>query len=123
MANPIFPTLELKRGGIDSSLYRVKPENPAMVTDLEGGYVVSRKRHTRKPRLTFTFGYKEIGDADYKKLLDFYQAVGGGSVIFDWTDPVDKVVYQVRFSAEPDFQYSGIGATRLWSVQFEVMQA
>lgn len=123
MANPVFPTLALTRGGHDSSQYRVKPEDPSMKTEMDGGYVVSRKRHTRKPRLTFTTAYKEITDADRKTLLNFYQQVGGGSVVFDWTDPVDKIVYQVRFDGDLDFQYVGIGQTKLWNIQFQLVQA
>lgn len=123
MTNPVFPTLILARGGQDSSQYRVKSENPAMTTEMEGGYVVSRARHTRRPRKTFATGYKQITDADRKTLMAFYESVGGGSVIFDWTDPIDKIVYQVRFVGELDFQYVGIGATKLWTVQFEVAQA
>jgi hypothetical protein len=123
MTNPVFPTLKLLRGGHDASKYGVKRENPAMATEMEGGYIVSRARHTRKPRKTFTTGYTEITDEDRKTIETFYEQVGGGSVIFDWTDPIDKVVYQVRFNSELTLQYVGIGKTKLWNIEFEIVQA
>lgn len=123
MANPVFPTLVLAKGGQDSTQFSVKIEDVAIKTEMEGGYVVSRARHTRTPRKTFATGYKSISDADRTVLINFYNSVGGSSVIFDWTDPVDKIVWQVRFDGEMSFKYVGIGVTKLWDVSFQVQQA
>lgn len=123
MSNPVFPTLALTNGGEDSSQYAVEQEDPALKSDLEGGYVVSRARHTRQPRKTFTSGFRAISNADRITLQGFYDTVRGGSVIFDWIDPVDQIVYQVRFADKLQWKYVGIGDTKLWDVQYRVQQA
>jgi hypothetical protein len=123
MANPVFPTLALTKGGQDSSQFSIKIEDVALKSEIEGGYVVTRARHTRTPRKTFSTAYKSISDADRTTLLSFYNTVAGGSVIFDWTDPVDKITYQVRFTSDLDFKYAGRGTTKLWDVSFQIQQA
>jgi hypothetical protein len=123
MTNPVFPTLALPKGGQDSTQFAIKVEDVAIKTEMEGGYVVSRARHTRTPRQTFSTGYKGISDADRTTLQNFYNTVGGGSVIFDWANPVDLVTYQVRFASELEFRYAGVGVTKLWDVSFQVQQA
>lgn len=123
MSNPQFPTLALTNGGQDSKFYSEKLEDPSMKTTMEGGYVASRARHTRPPRITFTTGFSSISDADRKTLRDFWASVGGGSVIFDWQNPVDGITYAVRFAAEMQFKYVGIGETKLWDCQITLEQA
>ena len=125
MTNPVFPTLST---GSDSSKHSVTQEDVSIRTELEGGYVSSRPRHTRQPRRTFTVGYTEIGDADRYLLNTFYDQMKGGSVIFEWTDPETKMfdpdglTYQVRFKGPLKWNYKGIGLARLWTVEFEVEQ-
>lgn len=123
MSNPVFPALTLTRGGQDSQTYKVALEDVTIKSPIEGGYVVSRARHTRPPRKTFDVSYKSISDADRKTLEAFYGTVRGGSVVFDWTDPVDKQLWQVRFESELTFNYTGVGTTKLWDVSFKVQQA
>lgn len=123
MANPVFPNLVLDRGGLDSQQFSVTLEDVAMKSEMEGGYVVSRAKHTRKPRKTFNVAYKGISDADRATLDSFYSTVGGGSVIFDWTDPSAGTTWQVRFEGELQFSYAGKGTTKLWNVTFKVRQA
>jgi hypothetical protein len=120
MSNPVFPTLA---DGQDSKLYSVEAENPAIKTETDGGYVISRAKHTRKPRKTFTTGYTSISDADKKKIEAFYDLVRGGSVIFDWEDTESGLTHQVRFSAMPNYKYKGAGLLRRWDVAFSVEQA
>lgn len=120
MSNPVFPTLSK---GQDSQFYEMTPEDPALKTQMEGGYVVSRPKHTRKPRRTFKTGFSSITQADYTTLMTFWETVRGGSLIFDWTDPATGTVYQVRFAAQPAFKYVGKGNTRLWDVQMTLEQA
>jgi len=119
MTNPIFPTMDKEQ---DSKFYTVKQEDKSLKTEMDGGYVVSRAKHTRKPRKTWTTGYTGIGNADKQRLMDFYDEVNG-SVIFDWTDPVSKAVFQVRFTSQPEFKYTGLGVAQLWDVQLELQQA
>jgi len=126
MPNPTFPTLSR---GQDSSLYSVELEDVSAATPMEGGYVVSRAKHTRAPRKTFTSGFTDITEAD-KALLDaFWTTVRGGSVIFDWIDPASAnggapVTYSVRFLGGPlKFDYRGHGPTKRYDVRFTVQQA
>lgn len=122
MPNPVFPTLSQ---GQDSKFYSVVRENVAMKTKMEGGYVVSRARHTRTPRRTFTTGFSNLTNADRASLESFWDTVRGGSVIFDWTDPVSNVAIPVRFAGDSGltWKYEGVGYTRLWSVQFTLEEA
>lgn len=120
MANPVFPEVP---AGTDSSKYRVELEDVALKTDLEGGYVASRPRHTRTPRRTFTSGYTKIPDAEKQQIEAFYNQVHGGSLIFDWKNPEDQVIYQVRFADRIEFQYEGIGFTKLWTFSVRLQQA
>lgn len=119
MTNPVFPTMDKEQ---DSKFYAITQEDKSLKTAMDGGYVVSRARHTRKPRKTFKTGYTGIGAADQERLLDFYDQVDC-SRVFDWTDPVSRRVYQVRFGGAPTYSYTGIGSTRLWDVQLELEQA
>lgn len=122
MANPIFPVL-LKTQH-DSKLHDIKLENQASRSEMEGGYVVSRPRHTRQPRKTWNGGFTEINEASRLVLEDFWNDVKGGSLIFDWTNPQDGITYQVRFTGEGMlFKYRGYGTTYRWDVTYTVEQA
>lgn len=120
MTNPVFPILTKEQ---DSKYYTVTPEDVAMSSKMDGGYVVSRAKFTREPRLTIKTGYTSIGQADATLLLEFYKAVKGSTIIFDWTDPIGSTVLHVRFSGQLNFQYVGIGNTKLWDVTFSLEEA
>jgi hypothetical protein len=126
MPNPIYPNLSVKP---DSPLHNVEIEDPSMRSEMEGGYVVSRARHTRTPRNTWTIGYTSLRQADMQLLEDFYRLVRGGSVVFDWTDPETQMTgsvaktYQVRFKGTLKKQYKGAGALKMWDVTFNLEQA
>jgi hypothetical protein len=129
MADPVFPATLPSGATEDASKFNWKPEDPAMKTTMEGGYVVSRPKHTRKPRKTFKSGFTHIRDVDRATLLKFYEDVHGGSLIFDYTDPTSplnaRVVYKVRFVGDFAWKFAGIGAAHLnrWDVEFTVEQA
>lgn len=120
MTDPVFPKMDKEQ---DSKYYGVELEDPAMKSKMEGGYVVSRARHTRKPRKTFTTGYTGILEPDRERLETFYNLVRGGSVIFDWTDPVQQITYKVRFAEKIKFRYTGMGVSKLWDVSIILDQA
>jgi hypothetical protein len=120
MPNPIFPTLT---NAPDSSKYGLEVEDPSMKTEMDGGYVVSRAKHTRTPRKKFSTGYTMLKNTDRDTLQAFYNTVRGGSVIFDWTDPASLVVYQVRFAAALTFTYTGVGTSQRWDVVLRLEQA
>jgi hypothetical protein len=120
--NPIYPTLP--SGSLpDSRQFSQALEDPAMRTEMEGGYVSTRPKHTRTPRKTWSVAYQMLTDADKTELETFWNTVKGGSVIFDWTNPANDVVYQVRFKEPLNFQYKGIAYTRRWDCSFSVEQA
>jgi len=121
MTTPIFPTLST---GQDSKFYSVEQEDVSMQSKMDGGYVVSRAKTTRAPRRSFTSGFTNLSNADRGALQAFYDTVKGGSVIFAWTDPIDKAVFQVRFMDKKlNFKYTGIGTAQRWDVQFSLQQA
>lgn len=137
MTAPNFPVLAKSQ---DSKYFTVEMEDVALKTKMDGGYVVSRAKHTRKPRKTFKAGYTGISNADKLILQNFYESVGGGSVIFNWVSPIKLVTsvmqqngsqitvtstdsYAVRFVEKMIFQYAGIGNTQMWDVQFSIEQA
>lgn len=121
MTNPVFPTMDKDQ---DSRFYGVELEDVAMKTKMDGGYVVSRAKHTRRPRRTFSTGFSGIGNPDRARLESFYDQVRGGADVFDWTDPIEQKVYQVRFADNKlSFRYVGIGISQLWDVQIRLEQA
>lgn len=120
MSNPVFPVLAK---GQDAKFYSIELEDTAIKTSMEGGYVVSRARHTRRPRRTFKTGFTDLAPGDASLLEAFYDLVRGGSVVFDWPDPVTHTVFQVRFMEKLLFQYVGIGPTQRWDVQMTLEQA
>jgi hypothetical protein len=123
MSSSTFPTLSNNRLA-DADGYQIEYEDPAIRTDMEGGYVVSRPRHTRTPRKTFSVKYTDLSNGDRGTLENFYMNdVRGGSMIFDWTNPQDNLVYQVRFKGGLAFVYHGFGHNQRWDCSFKLEQA
>lgn len=115
-----FPALSKDQ---DSKFYTVSHENPAVRSKMEGGYVVSRARFTRTPRRMFTTGFTDISNADKAALETFWDTKKGGSVSMVWVDPVLSESIVVRFTKPLSFNYTGLGGTHLWTVQFELEEA
>lgn len=122
MSVPVF--IELPSGNKpDTKKFSQELEDPSMRTDMDGGYVVSRAKHTRKPRKTWGCGYTQINNTDKAALEAFWETVRGGSTIFQWANPQDEVTYMVRFKGPIRFVYVGVGLTQLWDADFTVEQA
>ena len=119
MTNPVFPTLSTTQ---DSALYSVELEDQSIKTPLDGGYVASRPRHTRLPRKTFKTGYTMLTETDKQTLEQFYGAMKGGSVIFDWTDTSTNTTYSVRFADKLSWKYTGKGNYKRWDIQLTLQQ-
>lgn len=94
MSLPNFPTLTHKP---DSNKYRMVKEDPTIRNEMEGGYVTSRPRFTRKPRRTFTIGYTDLPLTEYTKLDNFWDTVKGGSRKFRWLNQLTGETITVRF--------------------------
>ncbi|MDT4825288.1 hypothetical protein FQZ97_585680 [compost metagenome] len=124
MTRPAFPAEELSIG-VDSSTYTVEQENPALTFEIEGGYTVSRPRHTRRPRKTYAFSMVFLTDEDRVIIQDFWDLVRGGSDIFDWVDPATGNTVAVRFKGQDPlpWKYTGSGLTKRWEVNFKLEQA
>lgn len=108
-----FPQLADKP---DSQYYRVEKEDPGMKNEMEGGYVVSRPRFTRKPRRTFYFGYTDLAESEHQKLVNFWDEVRGSSQIFEWTNQFTGEVIYVRFKNYWTEKYTGAGAYRRFTI-------
>jgi len=81
----------------DAEGYKEEPAmDPTLRSETESGKVITRARFTRVPK-RFTFRYAQLPNAD-KEILDaFEKARGYGSESFNWTNPVNSTVYEVRF--------------------------
>jgi hypothetical protein len=117
-----FPTLP--SGSLpDSKQFAISLEDPAMRTEMEGGYVITRKKHTRTPRRTWAIAYQMLTEGDRTTLDDFWNTTAGGSLAFDWTNPADGSIYTVRFKDPLNFKYAGIGTSKRWDCSFSLEQA
>jgi phage-related protein len=121
MSNPVMPLADLQV----SAKFNVSQENTALATNMEGGYVATRPRHTRRPRKTWTSGFTNLTEDQKNQIQAFFDSVYGGSVIFDWTNPADGSVVAVRFTTDTtlQFSYSGAGATRRYDTTFKLQEA
>jgi hypothetical protein len=115
----VFPKLDKEQ---DSRFYEVVLEDVGMKSPLDGGYVASRPKHTRRPRRSFKTGYSKISNADRATLEAFYTQTLGSSIIFEWCDPVECFTYQVRFAGPMSFKYVGMGVSQLWEAQIQLEQ-
>ena len=106
----------------DSSQRTDTVADPAMRQEMDGGYVITRPRFTRRPRRSFQTGFTDITDAEKVLLEDFWDAHKGGSNSFTWTDPVSNVTRTVRFKSGAAYQYAGHGPTRRWNATGVVLE-
>lgn len=91
-----FPVVQY----LDASTFSETQEDPAIsAAKMEGGYVLSRPRFTRRPRRTFTFNFDGMTDADKTTLQTFWNTVHGSSDMFNWTHPQTGEVILVRFDS------------------------
>lgn len=109
-----FPTLSKKE---DSSYFTESREDPTIRSKMDGGYMVTRPRHTRTPRRLITTGFTDLPDSDKQALESFYIAVAGGSSIFTYIHPVSGEEIYVRFAAPFTFSYAGVGEAKRWDVR------
>lgn len=123
MPTPTFPILP-SGALLDSERFEMELEDPSMKSEMEGGYVISRARHTRAPRRNWKCAYTDISREDKLTIENFWIQVRGSSVIFNWPNPEDGQTYPVRFGDDKiRFEYVGIGPRRRWNVRFSLDQA
>lgn len=83
--------------GISRDYYTRKPYKRQVRTEMENGAVQSRAGGKRARRL-WTVGWKALPNAQYAALEEHFDENLGGS--FSFTDPVDGVTYEVRYSKD-----------------------
>ncbi len=120
-----FPTL--------SSIFGFKPdskdfveslENTALRTELEGGYIATRPKHTRAPRRMFKIVYRYLDNTDKGLLETHWNTQRGGSLAFDWVHPQTGTTFTVRYKSDKlEFRYVGKNTTNRWDCSFELEQA
>lgn len=109
-----FPPAGMTQGEDSSKLAPTFKDN-TVKTQIEGGYVFTRPRTTRKPRRVFKTGFTEITNDD-KILLENFFEMKQCSAPFTWTDWTTGQEYVVRFLEPIKFDYVGVGETKLWNV-------
>lgn len=108
-----FPTVNI----LDAATFAEVFEDPAISpSKMEGGYVLSRPRFTRRPRRSFSFIYTAMTDSDRTTLLTFWNTVYGSSNSFTWVHPVDHTTLTVRFDPATKLKFSriGFGPINIW---------
>jgi len=115
-----FPTFALH--GESPSLYANDGgEDPAIRSDMSGGYEITRPRFTRAPRRTFKYGFIGIPQSQYQTIVDFYKA-HTTTTSFTWYNQILGETVQVRFTKPYVENYTGIGTNRIWNISFEVRE-
>lgn len=81
--------------------------DPTIRSSFEGGYVQTRARTTRIPE-KWKIKYEVLPTAD-KDILKVFQrdTVLVGSSSFNWTNPLDSVIYEVRIAEKFVFTPTG----------------
>lgn len=109
----------------DSSKFKEQAaEDPTIAAPMEGGYVITRPRYTRRPRYNFTTGFTDLSETEKNTFQNFYNAQRGGAASFSYTHPTSGVVYTVRFKKDsmPNFDYAGFGSTYRWNIDNIVLE-
>lgn len=111
-----WPTLSR---GQDERQFGIDYEDVTMASEMEGGYVITRPRHTRRPRRTWKTGFTEMTDADRVAWESFFDSVRGGSLSFEWPNPIDGQNYTVRLKSgeTPSLEYVGRGGVHFWNIR------
>lgn len=99
----------------DSSKYGFQQEDVGMRSEMEGGYVLTRPRHTRTPRRTWKTGFTNLSDSDKQTFENFVNSVGT-YLAFDYNIPVAGTLVNVRLQKIPTYEYAGFGTNLRWNI-------
>ena len=92
---------------------------PSIRTPTEGGPAITRPRYTSAPeRMSVPITYTQAQKITFDSF--FEDTINMGADVFDWEDPVDDSVREVRFLAIPSFSMSSGALGRIWSSTFEL---
>lgn len=107
-----FPTFGNRE---DTSKFGVDIEDVGIRSSMEGGYVLTRPRHTRTPRRTWTTGFTDLSNDEYETFLDFFNQYGTYKGFTYYVTPSNETV-NVRFAAVPKFEYKGFASNYRWNI-------
>lgn len=96
--------------------FKVKHEDTSITSNFEDGSMLSRRKFTRS-RKVFTLQWNNLPQAEYEILNDFIvNVVGFAAVAFEWTNPTDNRVYEVRCTSYNDAELTFL---EYWNVELE----
>lgn len=99
----------------DASKFGFEQEDTGIRAEMEGGYVLTRPRHTRTPRRTYKTGFTDLSNAD-KLTFEAFVASFGTYKAFNYTVPVQGTVINVRLREIPKYEYKGFGNNLRWDI-------
>jgi phage-related protein len=99
----------------DAEHFGFEQEDVGIRSDMEGGYVLTRPRHTRTPRRSWTTGFTDLSNTD-KETFETFVNQHGTYKAFNYTIPVAAVVVNCRFKQMPKYEYKGFGTNRRWNI-------
>lgn len=73
--------------------------DPAIVSEMEDGIVVTRPRYTRMRR-RWELNWQNMTASSYTTLRAFYYGRKGGALSFSWSNPATLETATVRFSGD-----------------------
>lgn len=99
----------------DSAKFGFEQEDVGIRSEMEGGYVLTRPRHTRTPRRTWKTGFTDLSNSDKATLESFINDVGTFKA-FDYNLPVAGTLVNVRLKEIPKYEYHGFGTNLRWDI-------
>lgn len=100
----------------DSKYFKEVTPDQSIGSATDGGYRYTRPKYTSAPKKTFTTGFTILSNDDKIIFEEFYNTVRGGSDGFLYTHPINGTSHNVRFVGSMNFDYVGMGYTRLWNI-------
>lgn len=104
----------------DAGRYKPGVKSNAIEKETEDGYVFSRPRSTRKPPQTFKTGFTAVDQNHVDILMAMWEQYDKYRS-FTYSNWVNGKTYTVRFLKEPEYTYVGMGQTRLYNVDIELI--
>lgn len=99
----------------DAGKFGFEQEDVGIRSEMEGGYVLTRPRHTRTPRRTWKTGFTDLNNTDKGTFETFFNTHGTHKA-FNYTLPVIGTVVNVRFRQAPRYEYKGFGTNLRWNI-------
>lgn len=100
----------------DAEQFGFEQEDVGIRSEMEGGYVLTRPRHTRAPRRTWSTGFTDLSDAD-KQTFEAFLNEYGTYKAFSYTLPTTATTVNVRFKQMPKYEYKGFGTNLRWNIK------